>query len=309
MPVTDYSEIIDQETWGFIERSQAIYPPDAVTWSIAKNRQVYDGMARVFHTGRPAGMITEDRLIGRIPVRIYEQGDAAATVVYLHGGGFILGGLESHDDVCADIWARTGYRVMSVDYRLAPEFKHPAAFDDAFQATQWAAHTWRQPLVLAGDSAGGNLAAAVVHATRGDITDIAGQVLIYPALGGDVNAGSYLRHANAPMLTRAEILYYEDMRFAGARPASDPTVSQLQDSDFTNLPPTVIVTAQCDPLSDDGRHYRDKITAAGGQAVWFEEAGLVHGYLRARTTVRRAKESFDRIACAIEALGQAEWPY
>ncbi len=308
-PEIDYSQMIDDETWAFINKSMAIYPPESVTWRIDKNRQVYDEMCRAFHFERPEGVSTCDQTVGPVPVRIYEHGYAEATVVYFHGGGFILGGLESHDDVCGELCARTGYRVISVDYRLAPEHKHPAAFEDSYLATKWAANTFRRPLVLAGDSAGGNLAAAVAHAARGKVIGIIGQVLIYPGLGGDANTGSYLTHANAPMLTRDEILYYQDARFDGVQPKDDPTATPLCDTDFSGLPPTVIVTAQCDPLSDDGGHYCDRLLAAGGQAVWLNEFGLVHGYLRARSSVSRAKASFERIVSAVSSLGNEEWPY
>lgn len=305
----DYKQIIDEETWDFINKTLAHYPADAATWSIEKNREVYDNMQRAFASGRPAEVKTQDRSIDHIPGRIYETGAHPVTIVYFHGGGFILGGLDSHDDVCAELCARTGYRVMSVDYRLAPEHKHPAAFEDSYQATKWAADAWPHPIVLAGDSAGGNLAAAVAHAARGQIASITGQVLIYPGLGGNFDEGTYIAHADAPLLTRDEVLYYMDVRCGGGKPAGDITASPLEDEDFSGLPPTVIVSAQCDPLSDDGRHYRDKINAAGGQAIWFNEDGLVHGYLRARHSVERARASFTRIVKAAKALGAGEWPY
>ncbi|MDH3743333.1 MAG: alpha/beta hydrolase [Hyphomicrobiales bacterium] len=305
----DYKQIIDAETWAFIDKTLAHYPADAATWSVQKNREVYDDMSRVFASQRPVGVNTEDRHVAHIPVRVYETGEHDITIVYFHGGGFILGGLDSHDGVCAELCARTGYRVVSVDYRLAPEHKHPAAFDDSYQATMWAADEWQQPIVLAGDSAGGNLAAAVAHAIRGKDAAIVGQVLIYPGLGGNVDEGSYITYANAPLLTRDEVLYYTDVRYDGGRPVADVAASPLDDSDFTGLPATVIVSAQCDPLSDDGRHYRDKIHAAGGKAVWFNEDGLVHGYLRARHSVERARASFTRIVEAARALGSGVWPY
>ena len=305
----DYSKLIDAETWAFIEKTQALYPSESATWPVEKNRRLYDQMGRLFTTGHPDGVSSRDFPIGHIPVRLYETGSASASVIYFHGGGFILGGLESHDDVCADICKATGYRVLSVDYRLAPEHKHPAAFDDSFAATRWVRNEWPEPIVLAGDSAGGNLAAAVAHSARGQIDGISGQVLIYPGLGGDIDAGSYIEHADAPMLTRDEIIYYMDVRYDGLRPKNDATAAPLLDTDFTGLPPTVIVSAQCDPLSGDGEQYRDKIVSAGGKAAWFNEDGLVHGYLRARHTVGRARASFERVTTAIAALGRGDWPY
>ena len=202
-------------------------------------------------------------------------------MLYCHGGGFILGGLDSHDDVCAELCERTGYELVSVDYRLAPEHLHPAAFDDALAAFEWAAATYAQPILLAGDCAGGNLAAAVSHATRGHPRAPIGQVLIYPGLGGDMDKGSYVKHAEAPMLTHAR----HRILSRHPRRSSTPTTRRCRRSPTAisrGLPPTVIVTAQCDPLSSDGETYRDRILAAGGKAWWYEEPGLVHSFLRGR---------------------------
>jgi acetyl esterase len=163
--------------------------------------------------------------------------------------------------------------------------------------------------LLCGESAGGNLAAAVVHAKRGHRRAAIGQVLIYPELGGDISRESYAEHAAAPMLTARDVVFYRDMRGGSRHSAHDPTAAPLHDEDFSGLPPTVIVTAQCDPLSSDGEAYQDRIIAAGGRAWWREEPGLVHSFLRARHTVRRARESFARIIAAVAALGKSEWPY
>lgn len=308
--MTDYARLIDEETWAFIRETGTYYPPDAVTLSVEEQRAVYDRMCRAFHQGYPEGVRVEDISAEGVPCRLYETGTPDVTVVYFHGGGFVVGGLESHDDVCAEICDRTGYRVVSVDYRLAPEHAHPAPFDDARTAALWTASRWPGPLVLAGDSAGGNLAAAVSHAARSEGPKIVGQVLIYPALGGDHTKGSYVIHPQAPMLTVDDMKFYQTIRTKGAPPPTDdPTYMPLHDTDFSHLPPTVCITAECDPLSSDGGAYRDVIRAAGGRAEWIEDAGLVHGHLRARATVTRAARSFDRIVDAIDALGRGDWPY
>jgi acetyl esterase len=311
--MTDYKKLIDAETWAFIERTNSWYPPETAGYTIARQRDIYDRMCREFFAGYPDGMTAETTAIAaperEIPIRIYRAGepDRASVILYFHGGGFILGGLDSHDDVCAELCMHTGYEVVSVDYRLAPEHVHPAAFDDALAAFEWAAAHYSQPIVLAGDSAGGNLAAAVSHATRGRTNKPAGQVLIYPALGGDTTRGSYVRHAEAPMLTLRDLDFYKGIRTGGRTQIGDITLSPLADTDFSGLPPTVLITAECDPLSSDGEAYRDRIAAAAGRAFWFEEPGLVHGYLRARHTVARARGSFGRIADALVELGKGEW--
>ncbi|MEO5326014.1 alpha/beta hydrolase [Mesorhizobium sp. CC13] len=311
--MTDYAKLIDAETWAFIERTNSYYPPDTIDYTITQQRVVYDRMCREFFAGYPDGVTAETTAIpapGReVRIRVYHLAGKKpeAVVLYFHGGGFILGGLDSHDDVCAELCGRTGYEVVSVDYRLAPEHPHPAAFDDAMAAFEWAIEAYAQPIVLAGDSAGGNLAAAVSHATRGHKRRPAGQVLIYPGLGGDQSRGSYVRHAEAPMLTMRDLEFYKDIRTGGEDRTGDITLMPLADADFCNLPPTVIITAECDPLSSDGEAYGERVVAAGGKAFWHEEPGLVHGYLRARHTVGRARASFTRIVDAVAVLGRAEW--
>lgn len=312
--MTDYTTLLDAETWAFIEKTDSFYPPDTIDQGIAEQRAVYDRMCRAFHASYPKDVSAETSAIETashaIPIRIYRRGepDEAAVVLYFHGGGFILGGLESHDDVCAELCARTGFEVVSVDYRLVPEHVHPAQFDDAVAAFDWAAARDGRPILLCGDSAGGNLAAAVAHARRNDAWAPVGQVLIYPGLGGDMDRGSYIEHAEAPMLATRDIAIYGKWRSGGRDVSRDATYAPLADSDFSDLPPTVVITAQCDPLSSDGESYRDAILAAGGRAMWVEEPGLVHGYLRARHTVSRARASFTRIVDALAALGHGLWP-
>jgi acetyl esterase len=310
MPAPDYSRLIDAETWAFIRETERWYPPETAGFTIAEQRAVYDRMCKAFDRPHPPGVRSRDAPVGGVSCRVYEAGRAAVSVIYFHGGGFVVGGLHSHDAICAELCAATGFRVVSADYRLSPEHLHPAAFDDALAVTIAAGLEFDTPLVLAGDSAGGTLAAAVSHALRGQESGIAGQVLIYPGLGGDVDAGSYLEHAQAPMLTREDVLIYQGIRYAGgiAPGAPDATASPLQDTDFSGLPPTLVIVAECDPIADDGRLYAGRLLAAGGRAMAITEPGLVHGYLRARHSVARAGASFARIAAGVSALGRGDWP-
>lgn len=299
MAPTDYQILIDAATWAFIARTNACYPQDTANRSVIEQRRIYDAMARSFHRGYPTGVTARDEIIGGVPCRLYPG--AHPPVIYLHGGSFVVGGLHSHDDVCAEICARTGFKVVSVDYRLAPEHLHPAAYDDALAVARAIARTGRYLLV--GDSAGGTLAASVAQSLRNDVP-ASGLVLIYAGLGADPDYGSYSTHAHAPMLTRADILSYRQIRHeGGSPPINDPTAAPLQDTNFTGLPPTIAFSAECDPHADAGRDYCARITAAGGQATWHLERGLVHGYLRARHSVPRAAASFDKIITAISTLG------
>lgn len=307
-----YADRLDPELWDYIDKVNSWYPPEIVAAPIAEQRSVYDRMCVAFHQGHPEGVTTSDGLVATdahpIPVRRYCMANSivAAIVVYFHGGGFALGDLNSHDDICAEICAGTGFEVVSADYRLAPEHLHPAAFEDALAVFEWIAATSSLPIVLCGESAGGNLAAAVAQATRHHPRHAVGQVLIYPGLGGDETGRSYVEHAEAPLLTTADIDFYRRVRSAPGQSLDDPTFSPLRDNDFSGLPPTVIVTAECDPLSSDGEAYRDRILAAGGHALWREEPRLVHSFLRARPRVPRAAEAFGRIVGDIAKLGTSD---
>jgi acetyl esterase len=319
LTMTEYKARIDRQTWDFIAHTGSFYPDDTTCLTIADQRVLYDRLCRAFNRGRPDGVTSQDDVAGTVPCRFYSSRDGTAhktisatattrcLVVYFHGGGFVLGGLDSHDDICAELCADSGFDLAAVDYRLAPEHRHPAMFDDAVQATRHFIAAGRGPVILCGDSAGGNLAAAVAHKLRGETDRIIGQVLIYPSLGPDTGQGSYAEHAQAPMLSRSDMQFYLESRCGGAVDASDTTLYPLADTVFSNLPPTIIITAECDPLSDDGRCYRDAIQAAGGQAAWIEETGLVHGFLRARGTVDRAAASFNRISNALRMLGSGNW--
>jgi acetyl esterase len=307
----DYTKLIDADTWAYIARLDAAYPPDAVQMSIAEQRAAYDSMCRVFHAPRPAGVTVQDRNFGGVACRHYTKAASDVTVIYFHGGGVVVGGLDSHDDICAELCARTDFDVISVDYALAPEAVFPRCFNDAWAAFEAIARESEGDIVLCGDSAGGNLAAAVAHYARGRVDGrIVGQVLIYPGLGGDQRKGSYVTHANAPQLTMADLEFYKTLRTGGADvPEGDPRFAPLHDNDFSGLPPTVVVSAACDPLASDGETYRDALLGAGGQAVWFNEAGMVHACLRARNMSARATVFFDRVVTGVAALGRRDWPY
>jgi acetyl esterase len=256
------TEITDAEVLDFIARTDSYYPPNTVEFSIEDQRRVYDQMCAAFRQSRPSGVVVADETIdgpgGPIPQRRYlPEGAGPVTVVYYHGGGFVVGGLESHDDVCAELAQATGCAVISVDYRLCPEHIHPAAYDDSLAAA--GAALAKGPVILAGDSAGGNLAAAVAQTLKG--AAIKGQVLIYPGLGGErFGLPSYTECAEAPLLTSA----------AGA-----------------------------DPLRDDGVEYDRLLVGAGVEAYCVVEPQLPHAHLRARHMSHRARDAFGRLAESI----------
>ena len=287
MTPPDYQRLIDEPTWAFIRQTAEFYPPDAVGLSIADQRAIYDRMCRAFHQGYPPGVTAQDARLGGVPVRIYEGRGTAATVVYFHGGGFVVGGLESHDDVCAEICDATGFRVVSVDYRLAPEHPFPAAPDDAFAAVEWAAAHAAEiggradRLAVAGDSAGGNLVAAAALRAR----DRGG-----PALRALVNiygscnypseqTASAREYADGPILKQDDIdWFYEQYLRDPAREQHDPQAAPVRAASHAGLPPTFVGTAECDPSRDDAELFGAKVAAAGVEVEIRRYPGMVHGF-------------------------------
>ena len=303
-----YDTLLDDEIWAFIEKTESYFPADAATLTVNDQRKLYNTMCDAFKPAHNTDIQRRDYLLSErnVPVREYctgSMGTEHPTVIYYHGGGFIVGNLDSHDDVCADICSFTQFRVISCDYKLAPEFKHPAAFNDAYSVFNAVTNKSTNAVILAGDSAGATLAASVSSKARGDKKHPRAQVLIYPYLGAPTSSQSYIEHANAPMLSVSDMQHYDLLRRDPHEPApTDDSFAPLWSSDFSNLPPTAIFTAQCDPLCDDGPRYAQKINQAGGKANCTVEDGLVHGYLRARHSSSKAKNSFERILLAIRSL-------
>lgn len=298
------STITDREVLAFIAKTEAAYPPDAVDLSVAEQRRIYEEMTVSFRQPRPAGLTVRDSTLkgpaGTIPVRSYgTESTASARVVYFHGGGFIVGGLDSHDDVCAEIATVCGVEVVSVDYRLCPEHPHPAAYDDALAAVDALSGG---SLILMGDSAGANLAAAVALSRRAAVR---AQVLIYPGLGGEaLGLPSYTERAEAPLLTTRDIHYYKTVRAGGRDTGRDWTFAPLLADDLSDAPECFVSAAEHDPLRDDGPDYVRRLRAAGITAQCIVEPELPHGHLRARHSTTRAREAFDRVLAAISGIAR-----
>ena len=176
--MTKYPQITDPGIRSFLEAGERFYPPDAVNFTMAEQRAFYDKYCAHFRKPRPASVKVEDFKVGTVPCRRYTPERPTAKLLYLHGGGYVLGGLESHDDICAELAQKAQVAVTAVEYRLAPEHPFPAAFDDC-----WAVLQTLGPCIVAGDSAGGNLSAALCLKAR-DVggPKIMAQVLIIRAL-------------------------------------------------------------------------------------------------------------------------------
>ncbi len=300
---------LDPEIESFIETSIRVSNNLSTSSSIEQQRENYDKSCRFFYYGYPPGVESTDGVVagrhGNIPVRRYSSqnqgGPDDTQIVFIHGGGFILGSLDSHDDICAEICDAAGLDTISIDYRLSPEFYHPVHLDDVVDAYL---QTWRRNSIIVGVSAGANLSAALCHRLRTSPQKPSGQVLIVPALGGELfDLESYTTNANAPLLTTEDIRFYQDVRCKnGELPVEDAEFYPLVAENFNHLPSTVAFSADIDPLRDDSRLYVEKLCDAGVDATWHNEPGLTHDYLRARHTSDKAADSFHRICAAIKNL-------
>lgn len=286
----------------FHERCEAFYPADAVNASVAEQRQWYDSLCAAFDAPSPAGLTRRDELLaGRIRVRRCLPADIATgtRVFYIHGGGFVVGSLDSHDSVCAELAHGTGAEFVAIDYRLAPEHVWPAAFEDCYAVLE-ALLAEGRPLVVAGDSAGGNLAAGVVLKARAaGHPGIVGQVLIYPLLGGDLASGSYVEMAEAPGLSTADVAYYRGILQA---PPDEVFAFPLAAEDLAGLPPAYITAAHFDPLRDDARAYAARLVEAGVDVTFREEPQMIHAWLRARHMSPGARDGFRHLVHGVAKL-------
>jgi len=299
--MTDYTQLLSAEVWAFIKETEAAYPPGAADEPVAVQRGYYNALCAKFDRPHPPRLRVENLTQNGLSMRRYHPQSPRGQVLYLHGGGFVVGGLESHDAICAEVADQAQASVLAVDYRLAPEHRHPAALHDAQAALTWLLANSHGPLVLAGDSAGATLAARLAHSNRHNAR-LAGQALIYPWLGAVRDTPSTQAHANAPMLTRADMDYYQALIFEHPYIANGPDLFVLNDQNVADLPPTFIVTAECDPFASDGHDYAEMLGAAKARVTLVKGEGLVHGFLRARHTVPAAARAFSNLTAAIGAM-------
>ena len=240
----------------------------------------------------PIGAV-EDRSIpgpaGDLPVRIYRPDLDAPTLpalVYFHGGGHVIGNLDTHDAVARNLCNGAGCIVVSVDYRLAPEHKFPAAAEDAFAAVEWcAAHGAEigidpRRIAIGGDSAGGNLAAvAALMARDAGGPAIRLQVLVYPVTDYACDTESYRTYADGyGMLDARSMRWFRDHYLRGEADRLDWRAAPLHAGDLTGLPPALVLTAQCDVLHDEGEAYARRLRAAGVDVDYRDSAGMIHAF-------------------------------
>jgi acetyl esterase len=290
--------MLEPEMVAFVERTKGLYPRDRSASTFAEQRAVYERYAAAFTPPLPDGVTVHDAPFTSpdghtFDVRLYapaERARSAGTMLYFHGGGFVVGSLDSHDLITARIAADTGLCVVAVDYRLAPEHAAPAAHDDCLAVTRAALDDCLpfgplpRSLQLAGDSAGGTLAASVAMRLRDEgKAGVRSVALVYPMLGIEPQLPARNSEADAPMLTLADVRRCGALYWGGRAHGYAWTVP-LEASRYDGLPPTLAIGVEHDPLRDDARVFAERIRAAGGQASAPVGIGLVHGSWRALAT-------------------------
>jgi acetyl esterase len=248
---------------------------------------------------------------GPVPLREYRPlgappAKALPALVYFHGGGWVIGDRDTHDVLCRALCNGSGCAVFSVDYRLAPEHPFPAAIDDALAATRWVAANAvdlkldAARIAVGGDSAGGNIAAVVSLALRGDATTrLAFQLLIYPATDQNFGTVSYLENGVGYLLTAASMLYFRSHYLPDAAQWQDWRASPLLAVDLSGLPPALILTAGFDPLRDEGLAYADKLADAGNRVEYICFSRQIHGFITMGRVIGEAQAAVDLCAGAL----------
>ena len=243
--------------------------------------------------------------VGPICVRLYEPEDARGAILWIHGGGWIMGNLTSYDPLCRALANRTRATVASVDYRLAPESQFPGPIEDCEEALRWLAERCGdEPIAIAGDSAGGNLAAVLARRVRdaGGPVDLVFQLLVYPVTDAACATGSMQRFGgDEDFGLGREQLAECWAAYAPGASARSPDASPLRAADLSRLPPAYLLLAECDPLVDEATDYADRLRDAGVEVeveVW---PGTIHGFLRWRAAVDEAHEALDAAAGRVRA--------
>ncbi|MDB5281740.1 MAG: hypothetical protein JWO06_815 [Bacteroidota bacterium] len=260
---------------------------------------------------RPVEVLkTTDTTAETVPVRIYQNSTERSqrVIIYYHGGGFVLYDLNSHDNVCRRLCRMNNCIVVAVDYRLAPEHTYPAAHDDAFTAIKWVMKNIEnyggnpEEIILAGDSAGGNLSACMAHRCKAQGIKLKGQVLIYPWIDGKLNNPSITRNGKGYLLVKDTMFWFQQVYTPDKADQLKPALCPCYQTDFKDLAPAFILTAQFDPLLDDGFNYYNQLKAAGNKVMYKEYPNLVHGFFNIPRVDPVAKQAYYDIADFIKSL-------
>jgi acetyl esterase len=250
---------------------------------------------------------------GEIGARYYRPlksnaDDILPLCVFYHGGGWVIGDLESHDYVCRRMANSGGFAVVAVDYRMGPENKFPTAVEDAFAALEWAANGAggraidQDRLAVSGDSAGGNLAIVVTILARDTgVKGIKFQGLIYPATDMNMITQSHIDFAEGHILTNKSMIWFQDQYLNAPEDREDWRASPIKHDDLTGLPPALVITAGHDPLKDEGKAYADRLAEAGVDVAFNCYEGQIHGFVTMAKVIDESDVAIDQVAAAIKA--------
>jgi acetyl esterase len=243
---------------------------------------------------------------GAIPVRVYtpvESGAALPAVVYFHGGGWVIMGIETHDWICRRLAKESGAVVVSVEYRLAPEHRFPAALDDCYTAAKYVADHASEfgvdgaRVAVAGDSAGGNLSAAVaLQARAAGEPAFAAQVLVYPVTDAANDTDSYKENSTGYLLEEPAMMWFWEQYMGPDGDPYDAYASVLRAADLSGLPPAIVITAEYDPLRDEGEAYAQRLDGFDVPTTTIRYDGVIHGFLGMREIVPEADAAMAAIA-------------
>ncbi|WP_035798359.1 alpha/beta hydrolase [Kitasatospora mediocidica] len=288
--------------------------PESLT--VSQNRAFASSLAALAGDPEPVGSVHDTTAAAEgieVPIRIYAPADVSRSgplpvTVFFHGGGWVLGDLDSQDHIARIMANRSGTIVVSVDYRLAPEHRSPAAIEDAYAAVTWVAANAPgfggdgQNIAVFGESAGGNLAAALVQeAQRRGGPRIALQVLAYPAVDRFDDSPSMYENMAGPLLTRSWLEWFWGLYLTTPDDGADPRVSPARTDDLAGLPPAVIVTAEHDPLRDQGDRYAQKLADAGVPVTHLPVKGATHAFFSFTGSVQLARDVLNQLADTVAA--------
>ncbi len=302
---------IDPQVQAFLDRLEAQRAPPL--WSLTPEQARAAAVLGAVGLGPPERVAKiEDRRVPagdrEIPVRIYTPRGRPPfpVLVYFHGGGWVLGDIGTHDALCCSITNSAGCAVVSVGYRLAPEHKYPAAVLDAYAATEWVFGQGgvfggdAARVAVGGDSAGGNLAAVVALKARDQAAfRPVFQLLIYPITDFRLDTPSYGENAQGYMLTRDDMEWFWRSYLPDERSGRQPYASPLRAEDLGGLPPALVITAEYDPLRDEGEAYAARLRQAGVPVTLTRYDGMIHGFLRRAAIFDRAKIALEAIATSL----------
>lgn len=309
---------LDPKAKAFLDQAAASGAPPFHTLSVPDARQMLLTLFTSVADKEPIKAV-EDRHIpgpeGRLPVRIYtpEGAPPLPVLVYFHGGGWVLGNLETHDATCRALANAAGCLVIAVDYRLAPEHKFPAAPEDCYAATKWAvlnaAALGGDPtrIAVGGDSAGGNLAAVVAQmASDRGTPSLVFQLLIYPVTNYAFDTPSYRDNAEGYLLTKDAMVWFWKHYLPHESDGQNPYASPLRGQNLRNLPPALVITAEYDPLRDEGAAYAAKLREAGVPVTYIDYPGMIHGFFSMTKVVDQAQQAINEAGAALRAAFAAK---